>query len=243
MAKKNSGAKIALPSGHGTINVSNSAIKNVGTAVNQLDSQATLVKSLGAFKTGVEDYKNALTKFMTGDNGKAYWQGESAFDWFDDAKDVLNALVRNYEDFRFCVDLYARLVGQARVLQKNDGKKLKPAFLKMLGDDMKPKVSLPMDINNLHMTSVIGVNKNEVTTQKTQEAGSAYRDMKTAIENISSACTKMKSAWGKVAENTTGGLYHFANERGQNRCATRIQALSDIKGDMADYTFDLVFTL
>lgn len=242
MAKKNTGNKLALPSGKGTINVKNSEIKKVGKAQKNFGALTgdTLNAALHDFDVSVSEYNAALKKFMTGYEGAAFWQGEDAYDWFSDAIDVLNALCRNYEDFYFCAEQYAKLLVKAEALKKNKGSKLTQALLNSLPYKHKLNGCTP-NIDTYKIQSVIGVDKDRVTAMKTEEAKNTFKSMKKALEKASASCTKMGRVWASIAENTKGGIKNFATTRAQNRCTGRVQDITMVIADLSDYSFDLLF--
>lgn len=239
MAKKNTAKKLELPSGNGSINVRNSEIKKVTLANQQL---TPLKNALKSFENSISAYNSALKTFMTGNAGEAYWQGTDAYDWFDDAVGVLRTLINNYLDFYFCAEQYAKLVAQAEALKKGKGKKIPQAVLNMVRYKDKLSGIVP-NLDNYKISGVVGVDKDKVTTLRTKEAGRSFKNMRNALDGVSSSCTAMANAWAAIAKNTKGGISNFATNRAQKRCSSRKTAINAVKTDMDDYTFDLLFNV
>ena len=240
MANKKASNKLQLPSGNGTINVKKSSIKKVTKAEGQIES---LAKALRTYREKTIEYNAALKKFMTGNNGKSFWQGEAAYDWFDDAIGVLKALNNNYKDFYFCVDQFAILVGQAKALKQSKGKKIPKAFLNTYATTYKPKFNAVANMDDLLIGGVTGVERDEITSERTNDAKNCYKNLRSSLTGIQQACRSMSAAWNDIIGNTTGGIQKFAKNRAQNRCNNRVNAIEEVKDEMDNYTFDLVFSI
>ena len=190
----------------------------------------------------IDSVNSALKAIMKGNGSDAYWQGETAYDWYDKARLYLNKIIGNYKnsynEFEDYTDLFARALAKS----SKGGKKLSKSVLKLIdGDEYRKGVKKNKE--NKKITSIPAtVKKNMANDDQTTSAMTAYKNMKNALNDLLTVTGKLSTDWTNIAKITTGKMKTDAGHRQKymgNRKKEIKQTLDDLETDwLGDMLFD-----
>lgn len=220
-----------------------STIKKMTTAKRQVGD---LKKDLNNYSAKLIEAKDALNTMMKGDGTDAYWQGEAAAKWYQNAIQKINKMMGNYNNsYDEFVD-YAKVIDKAETKRKFKGSgkaAIKALVAQANGSQYTSGTKYKnMDKEKISATLPGTVNTDTVNDDQTKASYRSYLKLVNALNSLINICNTMKTDWSNIANNTKGTMHTDAGKRNKYMDNRKKEIESCRDSLTQDYIGDILFS-
>ena len=219
-----------------------STIKKMSTAKKQV---ADLNKDMQKYSTKIIEAILELNDMMKGDGTNAYWQGEAAVNWYNQAITKINKMIDNYNKSYKEFSDYAKVIDKAETKRKYKGQgkmAIKALVEQATGSSYTQGVVSNMDNNRMSTTLPTTVSADAVNDDQTKASYTKYQALLSTLAQLKSVCERMENDWISVANNTTGKMHTDANNRNTHMKNRKSEIEECSRQLESEYIGDLLFS-
>lgn len=219
-----------------------SKIKSIKKAKTQLGSMKTQMRS---YAEKLINAKDTLNTMMKGNGTDAYWQGQSAVEWYTSAIASINKMMDNYKNTYNEFRDYAVLVEKAKTKAELKGlsKALRQKYVaQCTGSTFTSGVKRDLANEKISPTLPATVNADVANDDQTRQSFSAYIRLKNSLTGLQGICEKINVTWQNAAANTSGKMNSDANTRAKQIAARKKEIAAAASRLEENYVGDMLFS-
>lgn len=220
-----------------------SKIKSIKKAKKQISD---LVTKINEFSVSLLNAKNTLNDMMKGNGTDAYWQGQSAVDWYTSAVTSINKMMNNYNNSYRELEDYAIIL--ERALTKADLKGLTKAVRKKyLSTCTGEQYLKSVKYKNLDKEKFSGnlpatVSSDVANDDQNRASYTAYLKLKNSFQSLEGISDNLIALWRDVQSNTSGKMNTDASKR-VTTMNNRKKEITTAKNSLEEnYVGDMLFS-
>lgn len=189
-----------------------SSIKSMSKCKSEISN---LAKQLNNYSGKIDDYKTELSRMMNGNGSSSFWEGQTAYDWYKSAIDVLKRLCANYKNSYMEFAELCQIFDRANAKSKGKYNKSQWKLLasKFDGSSYTSAVKAKDKSSSGNVVVAATVHTDASNDDQTREAYRQYIKLKNALSELETYCVKMESSWQSIKSNTTGSMRTDAAKR------------------------------